>query len=257
MFCPTCGAQISQGAGFCASCGNPVNASSPVAAAPVAPAMDYQAQMMQAQMMQAQQFQMQKNAVRQSEINALTQAFNYFNVKRASFQQYDQVCEQLNYFSRGAKGALMVWGIIVLAFGAIMCLGVFSGEMPLAGALAFLIPGGAMLTGGILMKANNKRKCAYYQGEYLRLSQELNDYYAAYPQCPVGAEYANPEILELILGVLNSGRADTIKEAINVLISEANQAEMTAYLQNIQAYSQQASARAGTAAIFAAASFFS
>ena len=250
MFCPTCGAQIPQDAGFCASCGNRISA-------PAAPAANYQAQMMQAQMLQAQQFQMQKNAVRQSEINALTSAYNYFNVKRPQFQQYDRICEQLNYFSRGAKGALLVWGIIALVCGSIMTLGVFSGEMPIAGALVFLIPGAAMLAGGILMKVNNKRKCAYYQGEYLRLSQELNDYYAAYPQCPVGAEYANPEILELILGVLNSGRADTIKEAINVLISEANQAEMTAYLQNIQAYSQQASARAGTAAIFAAASFFS
>ncbi len=254
MFCNNCGVQIPEGAGFCSSCGTPVNAA-PVA--PVAPAVDYQAQMMQAQMMQAQQFQMQKTAVRQSEINALTNVYNYFNVKRNSFQQYDQVCEQLNYFARGAKSGLMVWGIIVLAFSAIMSLGVFAGEVPAAALLVFLVPGAAMLTGGILMKKNNKSKCAYYQAEYLRLSQELNDYYAAYPQCPVGAEYANPEILELILGVLNSGRADTIKEAINVLIAEANQAEMTAYLQNIQAYSEQASARAGTAAIFAAASFFS
>ena len=200
---------------------------------------------------------MQKTAVRQSEINALTNVYNYFHVKRSSFQEYDHVCEKLNYFSRGAKSGLIVWGIIALALGALLTLGAISGEVPVAGVLIFLLPGAAMLTGGILMKSNNRRKTAYYQSEYLRLSQELNDYYAAYPQCPVGAEYANPEILELILGVLNSGRADTIKEAINALIAEANQAEMNAYLQNIQAYSEQASARAGTAAIFAAASFFS
>ena len=253
MFCPKCGSQIPDGAGFCSSCGNAVNA----APVPAAPAVDYQA-MMQAQMMQAQQFQMQKSAVRQSEINALTNVYNYFNAKRSEFQQYDHVCERLNHFSRGARGALMVWGIIILVFGAFMSMGAIAGEIPIAVPLfVFVFPGAAMLTGGILLKKNNKRQCAHYQAEYLRLSQELNDYYAAYPQCPVGAEYANPEILELILGVLNSGRADTIKEAINVLIAEANQAEMTAYLQNIQAYSEQASARAGTAAIFAAASFFS
>lgn len=256
MFCSKCGSQIPDGAGFCSSCGNAVNAA-PAVATPAAPAVDYQA-MMQAQMMQAQQFQMQKNAVRQSEINALSAVYHYFNAKRSEFQQYDHVCEQLNHYSRGAKGALLVWGIIIMAFGALMSMGALAGEIPFPVPLfLFIFPGAAMLTGGIMLKKNNKRQCAYYQEEYLRLSAELNDYYAAYPQCPVGAEYANPEILELILGVLNSGRADTIKEAINVLIAEANQAEMNAYLQNIQAYSEQASARAGTAAIFAAASFFS
>ena len=226
-------------------------------AAPVAPVtpMDYQAQMQQAQMFQARQFQMQKNAVRQSEISALTDVYNYFNVKRSEFEEYDAVCTLMNHYAKGAKGALLVWGIIVTVM-SFMFLGI-GGSGAVGAFLLFFIPGAAMIAGGILMKINNKRKLAYYQDRYAILSDELYNYYMSYPSCPVGAEYVNPEILEVIMGVLNSGRADTIKEAINVLIAEANQAEMNAYLQNIQTLTAEANARAGTAAIFAAASFFS
>lgn len=254
MFCNKCGTQLPDGSVFCSSCGcdmstNSINGVS-------APVMNYGAQFLQAQEMQAQQYQMQKNAVRKGEMETLKRAYEHFNLKRAEFQAYDEVGEKLNRYLRGAKSALLVWGIILTSVALLFSTSTITGNFPAVLFFMLLIPGGAMLAGGIMMKVNNKKKCAIYEDEYIRLSNILNEHYKAYPLCPVGAEYANPEIMEVIMGILESGRADTIKEAINVLIAEVNQAEMQKYLQNIEAYAKSASSSASTGAVFAAASFF-
>lgn len=232
MFCNNCGSQVPDGASFCNNCGASIAGAA------------------QAQM---QQFQNQKNAVRQSEIASLEDAIAYFGQKRDLYNEYDLVSELVIDFARGAKKSLLVWGIIISALGVLMLL---AGPEAFAGALLFIFPGAAMIVGGILMQVNNKKKYAYFSSEYTRISAELTDYYNAYPNCPVGAEYSNPEILESILGVLRSGRADTIKESINLLISDAERSEMQATMQAIEAYTAKTSASASTAAFFAAANFF-
>lgn len=258
MFCSKCGSQVADGVAFCSNCGNSIAAPQAPAQAVAAPVVsqaqmvaDYQAQ----QLMMQQQYQMQKTAVRQSEIATLESALQYFRQKDDEFEMYDAVCTLVNYYARGAKSSLLVWGCIIASLGFLVLL---SGDPSafLGGLLAFMLPGAAMIVGGILMKKNNKKKYAYYQEEYSRLSQELYTHYANYPNCPVGPEYANPDILELILDVLKSGRADTISDSINVLIAEANQAEVNEYLQTIEANTASINAQTRVAAIFAAASFF-
>lgn len=253
MFCIKCGTQIDDSAAFCPSCGQALNTNSNLSAA--APAMDYSSQMQMAQQMQAQQFQLQKNAIRQSEIDSINKVYNHFNLKRSAFQEYDKVGIALNHYLRGARSALIVWGAIIACISFFVA-ATLNGA---SGSVFFWISffaGAAMIAGGIMMKVNNKRKCKLYEAEYTRLAQELSDHYYAYPMCPIGAEYSNPEIIEVIIKVLNSGRADTIKDAINVMIAEINQAEMNMYLQNIANYSQSTAAATRTTAIFAAASFF-
>lgn len=234
MFCPHCGQQVADGSAFCASCGKSLTGTP----AP-APVMDFQAQ---------------KNAVRQSEISALSNALQHFAQKRDEFTEYDCVCELVNHYSHGAKSSLLVWGCIITAFGLLAML---SGPEALVGCLiALVVPGAAMIFGGIMMKKKNRKNYKYFQNEYARLSQELYDHYVSYPNCPVGPEYANPEILEVILGVLQSGRADTIKEAINLLINDAERNEMGEYLNMIERNTASINAQTRVAAVFAAANFF-
>jgi|GEM_PF-1347690 len=233
MFCPNCGQQIADGSAFCSVCGKSTTNITPT------PVMDFQAQ---------------KQAVRQSEISALSQALNHFNQKRDEFTEYDYVCELVNHYAKGAKGSLLVWGIIIATVGLLCCL---AGEEAFLGSLiAFVVPGGAMIFGGIMMKVKNRKNYAYFQQEYARLSEELANHYVAYPNCPVGPEYTNPEILEIILGVLQSGRADTIKEAINLLIDDAERSEMSEYLDMIEQNTAAINAQTRVATFFAAANFF-
>lgn len=251
MFCNKCGTQLPDGTPFCSTCGANLNA--PANPTPAqAPMMDYQAQMQ----MQAQQYQMQKNTIRQSEIALLQNVYDHFNQKRATFQDYDKVGERLSYYQRGARSALIVWGAIitVISFSIAATMGTGSGAF--AVFMVFSLIGAGMIAGGVMMKVNNRKKLRMFESEYIRLSQELNDHYNAYPMCPVGAQYSNPEIIEVIMDVMQSGRANTIADAINILVNDINQSEMQAYLQNIESYSRQTAAASKTAAVFAAASFF-
>ena len=190
---------------------------------------------------------MQKNAMRQSEIQALNQAIAYFSKKKDTFDKYDASSTLVTYYARGARSGLIVWGAIITVLGLIILTG---GKRVLGPAcLAFILPGVLMITGGILMKVMNRRNFRRYQQMNFQLSQELYDYYSRYPNCPVGLEYVNPDILQVIMSVLTSGRADTIKESLNLLLQEINQKEYAAYLQSLNA-------KTNAIACFAAASFF-
>lgn len=195
MYCSNCGSQVPDGVAFCSDCGFRVAGST------------------QEQM---QQFQRQKNVVRQSEIEVLENAISYFGQKRVLYNKYDCVSDRLAHYSQGAKKSLLIWGILIAVMGTITML-----MYPEAAIITFFIlPGNVMIVGGIFMQVNNKRKYAYFFDEYIRIFDELMEHYRAYPNCPVGVEYSDPKILESVLAVLNSGRADTMKEGINLVISE-------------------------------------
>lgn len=237
MFCGRCGATVSEGSAFCSNCGANINA-----------------------IAQAQAFQAQKQALRQSEMTALEQAIAYFGQKRYLYEAYDRISASVIKYARGAKKSLIIWGAINSVFGALFLLGGSEMRIP---ALIFLVPGTAMIIGGILMQINNKRKSAYYSNEFFSIASELTDYYNAYPNCPVGAEFSNPEVLQKILSVLKSGRADTVKESINLLITNSKRAEMqatvnsiSASLRSIESDAARTGANAGPIAFFAATNFF-
>ena len=212
MFCHKCGSQMQEGDAFCATCG-----ATPVKAEPK---------------VSMEEFQAQKNAVRKSEIAELEKALAYFSQKADDYEYYSAAKTLYGYYLGGAKKSLIVWGAIIFAIGFLVAIADASAFM--GGLIAFMIPGGAMIAGGVLMQVNNKKKKAYYQSESLRMARELNEYYAAYPDCPFGIEYAHPDDIELMLGVLRSGRADTIKESINLLIKEAKDEEDRAYMRALE-----------------------
>lgn len=253
MFCSKCGAAQPDGAVFCSSCGNRLEG-----VAPAAPQMPNANDYLQMQQQMQAQYQAQKNAIRQSEMASMEQAYRYFDAIRDRYDAYDQTCEEINRRCRGTSNARIVLGIICLFFFLISSLSAVDyGAGVLIPLTIFLfIPGLWMLIACICGKVKNKKKLAQAQEEYARLADELNDYYMAYPNCPVGPEYTNPEILEAIYAVLQSGRADTVKDAINTLINDANNAEMEAYMAQINRNAAAANANSRAAAIFLAADLF-
>ena len=106
------------------------------------------------------------------------------------------------------------------------------------------------------MKVNNRKKYSYFEKRYASLSKELFDHYISYPNCPVGPEYINPQILSLLHSVLLSGRADTVKESINLVIDETHRAKVREYLAAIEYNTAAINAQTCVTTTFVAASFF-
>ena len=205
MVCKFCGATISNNASFCASCGRRKEDSAPSVETAYTGYVSHE--------VNAHQLMMQKEAVRTSEIASLKGAISYFSSMSAVFGQYGYACEKLIHYGRGAKGALIVWGAIITFFGI-----VFTATLGAHPAIlwSLLVPGVLMITGGILMKVNNRSKFNRYLREYAATSAELYRAYTLFPNCPVGPEYTNPDVLKYLLRVIESGRADSIKESINI-----------------------------------------
>lgn len=217
--------------------------------------------------------------VRNKELQAMDDLIKFFSVKQSLYDEYDQVSNLIYRLSRGSSKAAMVWGIIVMAVGAVFCiigLSSLGASDPEVG-IVFLVYGLIIaIAGGVLMglffkiKNRNRQKLVDSTNRYYELSDELYKYYCKYTNCPVGPEYTNPSNLMVVQRTIISGRADTIKEALNLLVEDAhrekmeNLASQTAqYAQQAAVYAQQTAAnsdriRRNTAvsAVFTVANYF-
>lgn len=95
----------------------------------------------------------------------------------------------------------------------------------------------------------------YYQNRYKQLSEELDAHFKNYGYCPVAESYTNPKILREIREPINIGRADTIKESMNLLVQDAHNAEMESHAAATANSARNAARGANVAAFFTAASF--
>ena len=218
MFCPFCGTKVMDGASFCTNCGKNLAGAA----------------------QQAAQYQAQKEAIRNSESTALYSAIQHFSAKTAQFDEYDRLCTDLNEFAKGTSNALIVWGAILFHFGITLTLGLLSDgtEGGAAGAavfaLLFALPGLLMILGGILIKVNHGKKYRRALEQYAALSRELLEHYNGYPNCLVGPEYSNPRILAAVYQTLRSGRADTVKESLNLVIAGCDKRRLGWHLQDLK-----------------------
>lgn len=218
MFCPSCGQQVADGSFFCTNCGTNFSGSVPA--------------------QQAQPNYVQQNySVRDNELGVLTEVWKYFSQITAKYREYDAACKQVNYYAKGASSALLVWGCILASIGLflsfICSLDYSSQDAVPVFLLLFVLPGVPMILGGILMKVNNRKKFSRYQQQYAQIFQDIYYYYAAYTGCPVGVEYSNPDAIAYIMKQMQAGRAYTIRDAINLTVSE-KAGQINRYNEQIQ-----------------------
>ena len=188
----------------------------------------------------------QRSAMRQIEISVLSEIIRHFSAQQGSYDAYDSNAKNLVYYAKGATDALLVWGIIVTVLGII-----FS-NIAVGFGMVFWIPGCMMIFGGILMKVSSRNKLNKCRNTHKQLTQELYQHYLKYTNCPVGPEYTNPKILQVLMNILQSGRCDSIKEAINCMLSGGNQKVITRYYQQMQKQVTSLNAELGICVIFAA-----
>lgn len=247
MKCQNCGKDLNQEAKFCDGCGTPISYSQQFTAQPVS----YPAQ--------KRNYNQERMNVRIGEIAELNRMIGYFSKKSAQYTEYDNVCARIDHLARGKKSALLVWGIIVASLGVLSAFASFASREYGALFIFFLIyifPGAAMICGHVFSVRAYNKNVATANRRYDELTNELFNYYKAYGYCPVGAEYTNPSNLVAILNVIQSGRADTTKDAINVLVEDTYRCNMQKIAAQTARSAAAAARGAKTSAVFSAANFF-
>ena len=66
------------------------------------------------------------------------------------------------------------------------------------------------------------RKIRKYESQLDSCEQELMKIYESYGTCPISFRYAMPDLVNEIEDMISEGRADTVKEAINYILSDEN-----------------------------------
>lgn len=208
------------------------------------------------------QMQLQKriDTNEESDIVKVGKAYNYFNKNRKAYDDYNRLCEQKRFYDNkkpskamgcGIAAAIVFVGmqIIPLILGLIM--DVFGAIL---GVLICII---AAIAAYVMM--NNQEEQNLINKQY-QLDKDLKEadkkitqYYRDYPgQCPVHISYSHPGTLEYLYSLMKSGRADTVKEAINLMEEELHRFRMENHQQQILYRTTQA-ANAATASAFLSA----
>ncbi len=239
VFCSKCGTKNEDGANVCVSCGAPLALSNGSAL------MNQQSQMMSN--MGGMQAVAQQ---RQDSINEVNRMHAYFSQKQNEYNEYDKLNADI-------PGMMHVWFVPMLVIGIIVTIigfaSVFSGSF--ASMLVVLV-GAGLIAGFIAINVYRKKSLDENLNRVADLSNELAEHYAGYGMCLVGPEYTNPSIISAIKDVIVAGRADTPKEAINVLLDDHHKSNMEALATQTAVNSAAAARGAKTAAAFAAANFF-
>lgn len=238
MYCNHCGQQNPDGATFCNHCRAPVSAGT----APVR---------------QMNSIDARKNT-RNAELTELERMMRHFSQKNAQYEEYDRLSAELDLYAKGKHHALLVWGIIVSVLGMLLCSVLYFGTVGEAQymALFLFLAGQAMVVGYIVYSVRYTKRKETITSRYDAVSYELFEHYCAYGICAVGCEYTNPTNLAAVSRTIRSGRADTIKEALNVLVEDAYRTKMQAFAAQAARSAAAAARGARTSAIFSAANFF-
>lgn len=253
MYCQNCGEKIIEidGARFCRRCGQPVE--------------------MQSNNKQTTQYDVtqqkhrnevnQRANVRQQETAELQKMIRYFSQKSEQYREYDRLAYRMIPKNRNAPTSFLIWGLVCAVIGSIL-FSVFSGTdvynyyamyalIPLLFACCF-----GLIVTYIILSIIRKKEYEKNKARFEELSNELYQHYQKYGYCLVSAEYTNPENLKAIMQTIESGRADTIKEAINILVEDAHRNNMQNYAAQTAASSAAAARGATVSAVFSAANFF-
>ena len=250
MFCSYCGNQFADGMQFCLFCGQPDTGAG--MSAPAQPSYAPAGQPYYGTPVE------QRANIRQSETAELKKMIQYFSQKKDQYDEYDRVCERLDPRKRRKKVGLLVWGILIAIVGLIVSIVGIAAESTgdfLVG-LCILLGGAAMIVGFGVSSSARERNYQAACRRFDELTEELYQHYLNYGYCLVSAEYTNPSNLLAILQTIETGRADTIKEAVNILIEDAHRNRMELLARQTAISSAAAARGAQTAAVFSAANFF-
>ena len=254
--CDNCGQAIPKSALFCSKCGIKQEVRS---AADIERVQQWSAK-------EKEKIQAKMDAYVQTEVGKIDKAYNYFLKNEGAYDSYNYYATQANnYLKRAPKkpSGCAIFGMIVALLAITEITGtvfyLFMGEI--GAALGMLVGFGLPLFLYLRYRKTAEQEHASRQNEMIEKRDEalkkIWDYYRAYPgHCPVSIDYSHPRTLEYLYTLMNNHRADTVKEAINLMEEEMHRKRMETHQQELIYRATQAGNAAQTAAFFSAMDFF-
>lgn len=179
--------------------------------------------------------------------------------KKAEYEQFDKLTvEKANLdVPDGCSlflGGVILWFIVFMILISTNISSVLPAEpMIIVSTVVFVIILPIWSYGAVHANVNNKSAEIDKQLSELRTS--LEQHFSAYKNPPVGFEYSHPAILIELIHIMKSGRADTIKEAINCLIEDIHRQEMLNVQKETAKNAEDAANAARATAMFSAVAF--
>ena len=171
---------------------------------------------------------------RSAALDEITRIMDHFEPVANDFRRVDAINDQIDALSVKNHNGLIGAGAVVLVMALIimLCGGIPMGIVMIIVAVFLFVLSGTQKKGDLQSIENLKE-------EKRELSRKLLDTYDEYPNCPVGIEYCRSDVLDDLYEYLRKGRAETIKEAINLLESDEHNAEMMRIAKQTQEISQK------------------
>ena len=158
---------------------------------------------------------------RTAALDEIARIMDHFEPVADEFRRVDAINDQIGILANKKYSGTISAGIIILVIGLIVML---CGGIPVG--IVMMIVAVLLFVGSGVQKNNDQQTIENLKEEKRELSRLLFDKYNEYPNCPVGIEYCRSDVLYDLYEYLRKGRAETIKEAINLLESDEHNAEM-------------------------------
>lgn len=180
--------------------------------------------------------------------------YNYFQPLRNKYKAYENLCFAISNTKPIGVKRYIILGFAIFGVTYVASMGL---------SQSFKFGNLCVLIGVVVAIYAYRNKCSKnskdVDGLYKQLNKvgsDLYSHYVNYANCPISYEYSNPELIIVLRKMISSGRAESVKEAINLMIDDEHKARMETGQMEMLNETRRAANAAGTAAFFSAASFF-
>lgn len=204
-FCKQCGTDL-RGARFCPKCGTSADG----------------------EMMVQQRREVAYSAtnIRRESLEEMDRMLTYFGKKKAEYVQYEALDDEIRRRQTQGYYGWLIAGVI-MALVAFFLLKISGNLDQIDGYIIFGIPVVVVFSIFALLRKNNEKRIRIAQRKFAKVSTELTDYHAAYGYCPLGVQYTNPIILNVLNSLIHEGQASTPEEALKCFIKDIRDQEKT------------------------------
>lgn len=163
-------------------------------------------------------------------LNELNESFNYFSKVKSSYETYIGNYAKLASLK---QPSLFLWMITGVASGGLLFI-LFSLLTNIEEFLLLIVFICFMTFSIMLLRwLSHLKKIRVLKKGMSESEKIIKSHYSGKENCILAIEYTNPEVILTLENLLRSGRADTLKEAINTMIDDYRHNQILANQSNL------------------------